>query len=385
MISFNTDMQNEKIAAIALVIIIVGALSVYLGVTYGEDILKNLFGETKELNTIETGDCIDVHYIGRYASNSTVFDTSYSDLENKTGGTPLNIFVSFNMTEMPPEGYETYTSEMIKGFMDGLIGLKEGETATIGPIPPEKAYGVYPKVGDLIDLTEFYGTTNGDSYLYEISNIQENVSMPADFESAYGDVTTSLYVLKEAWHYIGEIIETSYPSWDNSSVVTKINETLMWMEITPSTDIGENFTWSEIDVNTGIQITYPENTSSITNMTNDTIVVTHNLKVDDAIEVASIYGSMYYTVENLTDDKINASYIIDEGGNKSYAEFDRLTTIQRNQTQNITFPTFPGELLEEQLFSYLRIFASDFYLGFNDLAGETLYFEVEIVEVHKTS
>lgn len=378
-------MNNEKIAAIALVIIIAGALSVYLGVTYGGDIFENLFGggETTEVKTIEIGDCADVNYIGRYASNGTVFDTSYSDLENKTDGAPLNIFVSLNASEMPPVGYETYKSGMIKGFMEGLIGLDEGETTTIGPIPPEKAYGVYPKVGDIINLTEIYGTTA--SAVYEISGIQENVSMPDDFVSTYSNVTTSLYVLREAWHYVGEIIETAYPSWDNSSVVTKINETLLWMEITPSTDIDENFTWIEVDVDTGIQTTYPENASSINNMTNETIVVTHNLKVNDTIEVASMFGSMYYTVENITNDTINASYVVDAGGNKSYAEFDRVTTIQRNQTQNITYPAFPGEFLEEQLFSYLRVFTSNFSLGYNDLAGKTLNFEVQILEVYKTS
>ena len=378
-------MNNEKIAAIALVIIIAGALSVYLGVTYGEDVFKNLFGDgdATETNAIELRDCVDVNYIGRYASNGTVFDTSYSDLENKSGGSPLNIFISLNASEMPPVGYETYTSGMIKGFMEGLIGLEEAENVTIGPIPPEDAYGVYPKIGDIINLTEIYGTTT--SAVYEVSSIQENVSMPADFESTYGNVTTSLYVLKEAWHYIGEIVESSYPSWENSSVVTRINETLMWMEITPSDDVGENFTWIEVDVDTGIQTTFPENASSITNMTNDTILVAHNIKVNDTIEVASMFGSMYYTVENLTDDKINTSYVIDAGGNKSYVEFDRTITIQRNQTQNITYPAFPGEFLEEQLFSYLRVYTSDFSLGFSDLAGEALNFEVEVVEVYKTS
>ncbi len=44
MTSFNAGMQSEKIAVIALVIIIVGALSVYSLATYGEDIFSNLFG-----------------------------------------------------------------------------------------------------------------------------------------------------------------------------------------------------------------------------------------------------------------------------------------------------------------------------------------------------
>jgi len=38
--------------------------------------------------------------------------------------------------------------------MEGLIGLEQGQTATIGPIPPEDAYGIYPQVGDVIDVSD---------------------------------------------------------------------------------------------------------------------------------------------------------------------------------------------------------------------------------------
>jgi len=90
-------MQNKNLIIIAFILII-GALSLYVTTTY----YPNLLGEKK---TVEIGDCIDVHYIGRYASNNTIFESSYGDIENKTGGTPLKIFVSFDMNEMPPGGY----------------------------------------------------------------------------------------------------------------------------------------------------------------------------------------------------------------------------------------------------------------------------------------
>ena len=144
-------MQKEKLAAIALVIIIVGALSAYIFITYVEEILENLSGGKKK-EIIEIGDCVDVNYIGRLASNNSIFDSSYVDVDNKTEGFPLNIFVSLNIESIPPEGYETYSSSLIEGFMEGLIGLKEGESTTIGPIPPEKAYGVKPQVGDVITI-----------------------------------------------------------------------------------------------------------------------------------------------------------------------------------------------------------------------------------------
>jgi len=45
-------MQKEKLAAIGLTVIIVGALSAFLFVTYGDEILKNLFGEEDTAFTI---------------------------------------------------------------------------------------------------------------------------------------------------------------------------------------------------------------------------------------------------------------------------------------------------------------------------------------------
>ena len=60
MILFNSVMQKEKLAVIALVIIIVGGLSAYILTT--EDVFKNLFGEETKVSegAIELGDCVDV-------------------------------------------------------------------------------------------------------------------------------------------------------------------------------------------------------------------------------------------------------------------------------------------------------------------------------------
>ena len=91
MISFSTDMNPGKspkskkdktvIAAALLAIIVICTLAVFLTVTYYPDIIENLF---KEEQSIESGDLTDVHYIGRYASNNEIFDSSYEDPENKT-------------------------------------------------------------------------------------------------------------------------------------------------------------------------------------------------------------------------------------------------------------------------------------------------------------
>ena len=382
-------MQNEKLAAILLVIVIVGSISVFLTVTYGEDILNTLTGKKTGEKVIALGDCADVNYIGRF-TNQTIFDTSYANIANESGiynknnpYAPLKIFVSTNESKSPPEGYDDYSPGYIEGLMEGLVGLKEGQEITIGPIPPEKAYGVKPKVGDVIDLTSFVGTT----YIFKIFNIQENVSMPSEFE--LGNGTTTLYTLRQDWHYVGEIVESSYSFWENSTVVTKINETLLWTYTTPTTDIGENFTWFEVDPETGDMTTYPDNASSISFINDTTIIITHNPKINTTIDasVFTDYGYMpsaSYLVENVTADKINVS-VADSTGDKSYSEFDRTVKIQRNQTQNITMPPLPGEYLEQVLFSYMRSMDSTFKLSYSNFTGKALYFDVTIEKVYKTS
>jgi len=380
MISFDSVMKTEKLAVIGLVIIIAVALSAYLIVTYGDEIFDNLTGSTE---TIEIGDCADVHYTGSF-ENGTVFDTSYEDVANDSGiydptmpYEPLNIFVSFNETEFSPEGYETYFQGMIEGFMEGLIGLKEGETKSIGPIPPEKAYGVYPKIGDEISIID---PTTEQEITIVFVDIQENVSMPEEYIMQYGNVTTTLFELRFEYYSVGEVASPpSYPTWENATVVTKINETTMWTYTTPPEDKLENFTW--IDPNTGTQ--YGENASSVTTMNDTTIIVTHNPEINATILEWAGAGYITYTVLNLTDDKINASYT-DSTGNTSYGEFDRTVTIQRNETQNITI-TYPLEGVDELLTVIKMYYDPDLTLSVSGLAGKTLYFEVEIVKLYKTS
>ncbi|HEC89404.1 MAG TPA: FKBP-type peptidyl-prolyl cis-trans isomerase, partial [Thermoplasmatales archaeon] len=159
-------MQSEKIAAIALVVIIAGALGLYLSMVYGGDIWSNIapskppsFQSTSNLeNTVQLGDCVDVNYIGRFHSNGTVFDTSYEDIALKWNiynanriYQALKIFVNPYGNLTVPKGYENYTSSMIPGFIEALVGMKKGENKTVS-IPPEKAYGTWN-----VSLAEQYG------------------------------------------------------------------------------------------------------------------------------------------------------------------------------------------------------------------------------------
>jgi len=376
MSSFDSVMKTEKLAVIALVIIIAVALSAYLIVTYGDEIFDNLTGSTE---TIEIGDCADVHYTGSF-ENGTVFDTSYEDVANQSGiydstrpYAPLKTFISFNLSELPPEGYDTYY-QGIEGFMEGLIGLKEGETKTLGPIPPEKAYGVYPKIGDEIVIVD--PTTGDELTTIVFTDIQENASMPIQYIGEYGNVNTTLFHLRYDTYSLGEEI-TLYPSWENSTVVTRINETMMWLYTTPPEDKRENFTWVE---NTGYGLMpYWENASSVTTMNITTIIITHTPEIDSTL---SFYETIC-TVVSLNDTEINVSYE-DATGELSYDAFDRTVTIERNGSQVIA-ETYPTEEMDQLLQVIKFYYDPDLTLSVHELADETLYFEVEIVNIYKTS
>ncbi len=349
---------------------------------------------TLEIGTVELGDCIDIHYIGKYEDGG-IFGYSYEDLEAMTGGTPLNIFMSTDEEALPPEGYDVYSNLVanqyyVEDFITGLVGLNIGDTKTIGPIAPDEAFGVRPIVGDVIDLSAF------NSGVFSIFGIEEDVDMPEMYAEVFGNITTTLYTLRDESHYIGEIIDI-YSFWEDSSVVTKINDTLIWTYTTPTTDINENLTWSEtiIDEELGSQFLYeyPLNASYISSIDVDTIKVTHTPEINSTISVSTYipewgqYMSyITYTVEKLTADKINVSYKDPTSGDETtlYTELDRITTIERTQTQNITQDALPGELLEVLVFSYLRSTDDTFTLGASPFT-ETTYIDVKILDIEYKS
>jgi hypothetical protein len=367
-------MQKEKLAAIGLVIIIVVAVSAYffLDEEFRNQIIENLFGKESVKETIELGDCADVHYIGRYASDNTIFDASYSDTENKTGGTAMQMFISTDPNETPSkEGY----SGIIEGLAEGLVGLKKGATVTVGPIPPEKAYGVKPKAGDVISFSD---PVEGTEVRLDVVEVIANVSMPEEYIPYFGNQSTTLYNLRVNYSIGAEL--QMYPSWRNATYVTKINETMVWTYTTPPLDKRENFTWID---NTTAQSEYWKNASSVTTLNDTTIVITHTPAIGATMDYfPDLYSVITYTVVNLTDDKVNCSYT-DDTGNTSYTEFNRTITIKRNESQIATMP-IPIDYME-QLLGYIALLDPDLEYSLDNLAGESLIFEVEIVEVYKKS
>ncbi len=79
---------------------------------------------------------VDVYYIG-YLKNGTVFDSSIVNwrLKNVTKDTPLTAKLS-----QKPLTFTVGSRQMIRGFSEGVRGMKEGETKEI-VVPPEMGYG----------------------------------------------------------------------------------------------------------------------------------------------------------------------------------------------------------------------------------------------------
>lgn len=84
--------------------------------------------------TIESGDTISVDYVGEL-EDGTVFDTSVQEVAVESG-------IYNEQREYEPLTFTVGAGQMIKGFDEGVVGMKIGEEKTL-TIPPEEAYGEY--------------------------------------------------------------------------------------------------------------------------------------------------------------------------------------------------------------------------------------------------
>ncbi len=383
--SFNAGMQSEKIAVIALVVIIVGALSVYLLATYGEDIFSNLFGENEESEpgTIALGDCADVNYIGRHASNGTVFDSSYEDAENKTGGIPLQMFISINSSETSPKyGY----MGIIEGLAEGLVGLKENDTATIGPIPPEKAYGA-KKLG----IGDTFSTIN---LALEMNQTVQVTDLTSDFISlkwinveTLGKFTMPQMILKNLSSMDQSemiVIPPPHSIWENSTEIINITDETVTVKTTPTASENLSETLKPIQYGvTDIMFIFPDATTATWNET--TITITSSPEIGKSYQYSQDTGmgyvmNMTFTIESIVNDTINISVIYEDSEEKIYQEVN--ITLEFNRT--FTMPRLYNNI---PLMYQEYLFAEDLQregYSLHDLAGDSLIFDVEIVKVYKT-
>jgi len=372
-------MKNRTIAVFILILLGIGVVLIILTATYGGNIFNHQTNGKTEEPVLALGDCVEIQYTGRYANNNTMFNTSYTNPINKTGGTPLKIFLSLNNSQ-PPTGYGNYSS-YLKGVVEGLIGLKEGDSKTIGPIAPADAFGVFPKVGDVITLSD----SSGKNITIHVLDIIPNAAMPLEYVQYYGAGNTTLFILHYDYYSIGEVT-TMYPAWENATVVTKINDTLLWLFTTPPLGHRTNFTWIDQSSDGVYRTIYPENCSSIIKMNDTTIVISHNPQIGATItQVDNYYGNVYrLIVQKLTPEKINVSYDDQNTGETLYYEFNRTTMIMRNESQKIQYE-YPMQTMN-QVLSYIKTYYNpNLTLSVSKYADKYLLYEVHVVKIYKTS
>lgn len=83
---------------------------------------------------IESGDIISVDYVGKL-EDGTLFDTSVKEAAIEAG-------IYNQRRDYKPLTFTVGAGQMIKGFDEGVVGMRVGEERTL-TIPPEEAYGEY--------------------------------------------------------------------------------------------------------------------------------------------------------------------------------------------------------------------------------------------------
>lgn len=377
-------MKKESVALFALVIIVLASLSVFV-VGTNTNVFSDIF--PSEAPTVAVGDCVNVTYIGHFASNNTVFDSSYGDWQNKTNNTPLHVYVSYNKTATAPKS--GYSSDMIKGFMDGLIGMKEGQTKTV-TIAPKDAYGANKlQVGDRFVTTKMtysnYNRTLNQTVV--VTNMSGgnltlhwvNVSFPQNFTMLEGVIMENLTNALQV--YMSPYQMVPYYMFENCSHVTNITNTSVVITTTPKThtNISKNVTYYYSD--NKIFFVFPD----ATNVTwNDSKINMTSNPVKGAHYAMDLQGThINLTVGNVSKNNINLTAEV-QGGNQSLV-LNR--TISFNRTY--IMPRIYKIPFEFQGYPLAEYFIGDDVTkagySLNHLAGETLTFQLTVDKIYKTS
>jgi FKBP-type peptidyl-prolyl cis-trans isomerase 2 len=371
-------MQKEKIALIALVVIVIAALSVFV-TAVNTDIFENLF---KEKLTIAEGDCAEVNYIGRYASNNTIFDKSYTYVENKSGGTPLKIFVSFDQNATSPKA--GYSSELIQGFMEGLIGMQEGQTKIIGPIPPEKAYGAHKLVVGAIFTTQYLAF--GMNQTAEVTNYtSENLTLKWIQMENLSNFTMPQLIIKNL-QSSNETEMVIYPPpyyiWKNSTSIINITDTDVTVLTTPTKST--NLSDVVMDVRDGEKqmLIFPNATTASWDENTITVVCSPVVGQNYSFQTSGYTGMINITVHinSITGDIINVTITNDQSAEPSYLEVSKILTFNRTFTLPRLYKNIPSMYIS---YFYAQDIEKAGY-SLEPLAGESLTFEVTVEKVYKT-
>lgn len=135
---------------------------------------------------VKTGDNISVDYTGRF-ENGKVFDTSIEKVAEENNLPPRG-------EAYEPLNFTVGKRQMIKGFDEGVIGMKVGETRKL-TIPPEKAYG--PSNPGMIRAIPIVFVVPATTEMPVTTEIKRVLEVPvSDFEGIVG-----------SGHKVGDIVK----------------------------------------------------------------------------------------------------------------------------------------------------------------------------------
>ncbi len=141
-------------------VIIMLLLGVFIvGISISGCINNSTENTDKSQLTVKYGDIVTVDYIGMY-KNGTVFDTSIESVAKKNG-------IYNPQRDYKPITFKVGDGKLIKGFEEGVIGMKKGESKII-VIPPDKGYG-YPNKKLIVSFPR--GIFNGTNITPEVGKV----------------------------------------------------------------------------------------------------------------------------------------------------------------------------------------------------------------------
>lgn len=207
---------------------------------------------------VEYGDNVSVDFIGIVKSTGEVFDTTEEDIAMDPNIPKITGFV-------PRESYEPLSfivgsGEIIPEFEEAILGLKEGEEATI-ELPPEKAFGEVdpnlivssprnaefsiveevslenyvmamkkePIVGDIVNVTPYWSTeiTNITNGTVVLTHLPVNDSI---VKTAYGPARVTTNGTTIFMRLLPEINTTVYSVYGGIGKIIDFNESFVTVD-----------------------------------------------------------------------------------------------------------------------------------------------------------
>jgi hypothetical protein len=273
---------------------------------------------------------------------------------------------------------------MIKGFMEGLIGMHEGQTKIIGPIPPEDAYGAKFGVGAIFSSNYFafgmnqtvivtnYTTATFSAKWINMENLG-NFTMPQLIINNLQSSNATEMVIYPPPYYI----------WENSASIINIADTNVTVRTTPTRSTNLSSVIKDVRDGEKLMLIFPNATTASWDDTTITVVSSPVVGQNYTFQIEGYTGMINITVHinSIIGDIINVTITNDQDPTSTYLDVYRILTFNRSYSLPRIYTDIPSMYMS---YLYQKDIEKAGY-SFNPLAGETVTFEVTIEKVYKTS